>query len=90
MKETQAEARADQWRQEQERQAPLRDATEHLQQLLGRDLIHWEPVAGRAVVARDLRAPGRLRTYIAGLRYTGAIDTRSFTGMQKQLAFLGL
>ncbi|MFF3730913.1 hypothetical protein ACFYXM_11470 [Streptomyces sp. NPDC002476] len=90
MKKTQAEARAEQWRQEQERQAPLRDATEHLQQLLGRGLIHWEPVAGRAVVARDLRAPGRLRTYVAGLRYTGAIDTRSYTGMQKQLALLGL
>ncbi|MGW0673564.1 hypothetical protein [Streptomyces sp. NPDC002746] len=90
MKKTQAEARAEQWRQEQERQSPLRDATEHLQQMLGHDLIQWEPIAGRAVVARDLRAPGRLRTYVAGLHYTGAIDTGSFTGMQRQLVLLGL
>ncbi|MFF2228977.1 hypothetical protein ACFVV7_37315 [Streptomyces globisporus] len=57
---------------------------------LGRDLIHWEPVAGRAVVTRGLRAPGRLRTDVTGLRYTGLIDTGSFTGMQKQLVLLGL
>ncbi|MFJ3309707.1 hypothetical protein ACIPSA_43255 [Streptomyces sp. NPDC086549] len=70
---------------------PLRAATQHLALLIGDDLISWGgPVAGNAVVARDLRAPGRLRTCVAGLRSTEAIDDGTYTAARKQLNLLGL
>lgn len=89
--QTEAEERRTRWQREQERQAPLRAATQHLGLLIGGDLISWGgPLVGNAVVARDLRAPGRLRTYVAGLRSTEAIDDGTYTAARKQLDLLGL
>ncbi|MEV8335048.1 hypothetical protein [Streptomyces niveus] len=78
-------------RAEQERQAPLRVAAERLQQLVGDDLVHWGgPWVASAVVAKPLREPGRLRTYIAGLRCTEAINAEEYSVAREQLDLLGL
>ncbi|MFJ9378910.1 hypothetical protein [Streptomyces sp. NPDC101455] len=77
-------------RAEQERQRPLRQAVERLGQIVGDDLVTWGgPWVAGAVVARALREPGRLRTYIAGLRFTEAICEDEYTAAREHLDLLG-
>ncbi|MEV8546976.1 hypothetical protein [Streptomyces sp. NPDC051572] len=77
-------------RAEQERQRPLREAVERLGQIVGDDLVTWGgPLVGSAVVAKALREPGRLRTYVAGLRFTEAIGDDEYAAAREQLDLLG-
>ncbi|MFF1714356.1 hypothetical protein [Streptomyces sp. NPDC058268] len=84
-----AERRA-RWKAEEEQQRPQVQAAEQLNQIVGEDLVGWNPHPyGGLRINRWLAEPGRLRTYVAGLNATGIIPDDAYTKVETHLDLLG-